>query len=63
MNRPEGRCPNMNHSRMNVPIQYCPTCGETVNRNAHGSCNNEKHMAQRKLGDAFCIHCGKNLLK
>lgn len=55
------RCANMNHSRSNAPIKFCPTCGEIVNRLAQGRCDKITHMALRKDRHAFCTTCGEKL--
>lgn len=55
------RCPNMNHSRSNAPVKYCPNCGEIVNRQAQRKCDGEKHAHLRKSGNTFCVDCGKKL--
>ncbi len=55
------RCPNMNHSRTNATIKYCPNCGEVINRNANGNCNTSKHADLRKQRFTFCHDCGKKL--
>ncbi len=56
------RCPNMNHSRSNAPVKYCPTCGEVVNKAVpQRGCTEEKHAARRKGQDRYCVDCGKTL--
>jgi hypothetical protein len=54
----EASCPNMNHSRSNAPIKFCPSCGKSFGNQAFKKCDNEKHAARRKGGDQFCIDCG-----
>jgi endogenous inhibitor of DNA gyrase (YacG/DUF329 family) len=54
-------CPNLNHSRMNVPLRHCPTCGEIVNRAARGKCDSIRHASILKERHSFCPECGKNL--
>lgn len=61
MNYNAVRCPNMNHSRSNAPVKYCPTCGEVVNREAKGRCDQNTHARQMKDQMAFCTDCGKKL--
>ena len=61
INYRDARCPNMNHSRPNAPIRFCPTCGEVVNGSVVEKCNEEKHAVRRKSRDRFCIDCGKTL--
>jgi DNA-directed RNA polymerase subunit RPC12/RpoP len=55
------RCPNMNHSRLNVPVKFCPTCGESLNRAAVGHCDTQKHAELRKDRNIFCHDCGKKI--
>ncbi|MES2767853.1 MAG: hypothetical protein V4596_01800 [Bdellovibrionota bacterium] len=58
-----GRCPNMNHGRMNPPVKFCPSCGESINAQAQRpKCDEFKHKAQRKGRSAFCQDCGKKLM-
>ncbi len=38
-------CPNLNHSRMNVPVRCCPLYGEPVNVNIPAAkCSEEEHV-------------------
>lgn len=56
------QCVNLNHSRTNVPVRYCPTCGEVVNGSlSNVPCNDEKHAGSRRRGSAYCMDCGKRL--
>ncbi len=58
----EDRCTNMNHGRSNAPVRFCPTCGETVNKQAASQrCDDSKHDARRKDRNTFCCDCGKKL--
>lgn len=56
-----GHCPNMNHSRMNVSIRFCPSCGKSLNPKATTGCSEDLHASRRKERDAFCVGCGKSL--
>ena len=56
------RCSNQNHTKMNVVVRFCSSCGEVVNKkipNTH--CGNEDHAKYRKNGNHFCVNCGKDL--
>lgn len=57
------RCPNMNHSRSNVAIRFCPSCGEVVSNSVQnrGRCDETKHAHRRKERNFFCCDCGKKL--
>jgi membrane protease subunit (stomatin/prohibitin family) len=55
------RCSNMNHGRMNAPVKFCPSCGETVNAAIQTRCDLKKHAEQRKARGKFCVDCGKAL--
>ena len=57
----EDRCRNMNHSRMNVPIRFCPDCGEVVNKTINVRCDEQKHNARRKNQNTYCCDCGTKL--
>lgn len=54
-------CSNFNHSRSYITIKYCPQCGEKFNSTSQTSCDLEKHQAQRKDRNSFCVDCGKSL--
>ena len=51
----------MNHGRWNAPVKYCPTCGDSVNKAATGSCSHASHAELRKNRFAFCTSCGTKL--
>jgi hypothetical protein len=56
-------CPNMNHSRSNAPVRFCPSCGEKFSSTAPKvSCDEAKHASRRKDRNAFCHDCGKKLV-
>jgi hypothetical protein len=55
------RCRNMNHSRTNVPVRFCPNCGEVVNNAIKRRCDEIKHAERRKDRSTFCSDCGKKL--
>ncbi|MGE3974538.1 MAG: hypothetical protein AB7F59_08440 [Bdellovibrionales bacterium] len=61
MSKSDVRCPNMNHGRMNVNIKYCPSCGESMNPSAPGSCNAHTHADLLKNRYIYCTNCGKKL--
>lgn len=54
-------CPNFNHNRSHITINYCPQCGGKFHSAQMGSCDEEKHRVRRKERHNFCIDCGKNL--
>ncbi|MEQ1876793.1 MAG: hypothetical protein ABL958_09105 [Bdellovibrionia bacterium] len=56
-------CPNLNHSRMNVPIKHCPKCGEIVNRSVFVRCDGARHATLLKDRQTFCPDCGKKLAR
>ncbi|HEX4925408.1 MAG TPA: hypothetical protein VFV50_15045 [Bdellovibrionales bacterium] len=56
-------CPNMNHGRLNVPIRYCPKCGEIVNRSASSRCDQARHAMLLKERQTYCTDCGKKLAR
>ncbi len=57
-------CPNLNHGRANVPLRFCPKCGEVVNGNIPiAECNEEKHAIERRKMNKFCVDCGEQLIK
>jgi len=51
----------MNHSRTNVPVRHCPSCGEMVNRAITTHCDTAKHDYRRKERSNFCCDCGLKL--
>jgi hypothetical protein len=55
------QCPNMNHSRSNTPVRYCPNCGEQVGNLNMVKCDTQKHDYRRKERDHYCVDCGKSL--
>lgn len=56
------RCINQNHSKMNVAVRYCVSCGEVVNQKiSKRSCSQAEHAKSRKSGSEFCVDCGENL--
>ncbi len=56
-------CPNFNHSRMNVPVRHCPSCGEVVNESiASEQCREEEHASQRRRRSTYCVDCGERLV-
>jgi len=56
------KCPNMNHSKINVLVRFCSMCGETVNgRLTKQPCSPEKHARARKERSRYCADCGKPL--
>ncbi len=58
------RCANNNHSRMNVPVKFCPDCGEVVGKNISvKTCGSDSHNRRRKDRNKFCVDCGKSLLE
>ncbi len=58
------RCENYNHSRINVTVRACPSCGEIVNGNIPvKDCSDAEHPKKRKERSNFCIDCGKQLIQ
>ncbi len=57
------RCTNMNHSRSQISIRFCPTCGVILNANIKQNCDEAKHASLRKNRNVFCYECGKKLNK
>ena len=56
------RCPNMNHGRMNAPVSFCPSCGDTINNQKEKKkCDEFIHKARRKDRSIYCQDCGKKL--
>ena len=57
-------CPNLNHSRSNVPVRHCPRCGGIVNASiSPRSCTEAEHDDARRSRNKFCVHCGGQLVK
>lgn len=59
--RDSARCPNMNHGRLNPPVKFCPTCGDSINKSISNRCNDLIHKARRKDRGIYCQDCGKKL--
>ncbi len=56
------RCPNYNHGRLNVPVRFCPMCGEVVNEKiSMAKCSEEQHAKSRRKQYEYCMDCGKQL--
>lgn len=55
------KCPNLNHGRMNVPIRFCPNCGDDLNLSLLGTCSDELHASRRRNRNTFCTDCGKRI--
>ena len=56
------RCRNLTHTKMNVAVRFCPSCGEIVNRNLPSRpCNDSMHSKRLKDRNNFCVDCGKSL--
>ena len=57
-------CRNLNHGRANVPVRFCPRCGEIVNGGiARKHCTQMAHAQKRQNREAFCVDCGEQLVK
>jgi hypothetical protein len=58
-------CPNMNHSKTNPTISFCPNCGERFQSTTkpNKSCTDESHARSRRDRSLFCPDCGKDLQK
>ena len=64
MRRQENRCPNLNHSRTNVTVHFCPMCGEVVNINIPiKNCTQDEHAKSRRDRNKYCVDCGEQLIK
>lgn len=58
-----GNCSNLNHSKMNVTVKYCPGCGEVVSKTVQSkSCNESVHSKRRKERNKYCVDCGDKLM-
>ena len=58
------KCPNLNHTKANVVIRFCCSCGEVVNAKLHvRSCTEISHKMQIKERIKYCMDCGKPLFK
>jgi predicted RNA-binding Zn-ribbon protein involved in translation (DUF1610 family) len=56
-------CNNLNHSRSNAPVRFCPQCGEVVaGRVAIKRCGEAGHAQRRRNGEQFCVDCGERLI-
>ena len=57
-------CPNYNHQRLNVPVRFCPNCGEIVNKGVPiKKCSEEKHVKGRRDRHQYCLDCGEQLMQ
>ena len=55
-------CHNRNHGRSNVPVRFCPDCGQIVNPNiVMKQCLETLHSQNRRWGHNYCIDCGGKL--
>lgn len=57
------QCRNLNHGRMNVPINYCPECGMRFVSKSVAPCSVEHHAGYRRQRFKFCLDCGIKLNK
>ena len=58
------KCPNLNHTRSNVPVRFCPMCGDVVNKNIPiKRCGEEKHAKSRRGRNKYCVDCGEQLIQ
>jgi len=57
------RCRNLNHGRINVPVNYCPECGARFAAHAIANCSSQHHADFRRQRFKFCIDCGAKLNK
>jgi NADH pyrophosphatase NudC (nudix superfamily) len=56
-------CDNVNHTRREAPVRYCPQCGGVVNAQEEGSaCEEAKHAAARRRHTRYCSACGAELV-
>ena len=56
------KCPNFNHGRPNVPVRFCPQCGEVVNKDIPiQQCNKGKHVPTPGERNTYCVDCGEQL--
>lgn len=56
-------CRNLNHGRLNVPINYCPDCGARFASRPTATCSSQHHADFRRQRYKFCIDCGIKLNK
>ena len=60
----QNRCPNLNHSRGDAPVRFCPACGEVVNGNVNiKKCSEEEHAIKRRNMNKYCVDCGTQLVR
>jgi hypothetical protein len=60
----EAACPNLNHTRRDAPVRFCPQCGEVVNEGIPiRKCVEEEHARRRRERSKYCIDCGEELIK
>ncbi len=57
------QCRNLNHGRMNVPISFCPDCGQRFKPSNSAPCGSQHHADYRKQRFTFCMDCGIKLNK
>ena len=58
------RCDNFNHRRPTAPVRCCPQCGDEVNSQIGiKRCHESEHAEARRQRNAFCVHCGEELIK
>ncbi len=56
-------CPNLNHSKTNVQLRFCPMCGGVVNVNITiKECSEEEHAKRRRDINNYCVDCGEQLI-
>ena len=59
----ENICFNLNHGLVNIPVRFCPMCGEVVNGTISSiSCNEAKHATTRRDRNKYCTDCGEQLI-
>jgi len=58
------RCANDNHTRMNVTVRCCRSCGRIVNAAIPiGRCLQERHATALRAGSTYCVNCGDLLAR
>ncbi|MEW6271909.1 MAG: hypothetical protein AB1689_21715 [Thermodesulfobacteriota bacterium] len=61
--QPPSSCSNMNHSRANSPVRFCPQCSGVVNEAVPiKRCTDTAHATLRRRQMKFCIDCGVALV-
>ena len=56
-------CLNFNHCRANVPVRFCPNCGEVVSEAIPAQkCSEDKHAQKRREQNKYCTDCGDQLI-